>query len=133
MQIMKRKIVPIIGMSILLWLPLSGSGAALGTRQRTITPTLITNVPGIFASDLALYATKFLTPVLREKIANCGDPLGHKLAIDRTETGVVINFLGELQSADTSKNCHNPCTTCRVFMKLIRSTPTAPTVVASMR
>src|ERR1035437_707009 len=54
---MKRKIVPIMSMSVLLWLPVSGSGASLGTRQRTITPTLITNVPGIFASDLALYAT----------------------------------------------------------------------------
>jgi metallophosphoesterase (TIGR03768 family) len=54
---MKRKIVPIISMSVLLWLPISGSGAALGTRQRTITPTLITNVPGIFASDLARYET----------------------------------------------------------------------------
>jgi len=57
MQIMKRKIVPIMSMSVLLWLPVSGSGASLGTRQRTITPTLITNVPGIFASDLTLYAT----------------------------------------------------------------------------
>jgi metallophosphoesterase (TIGR03768 family) len=54
---MKLKIVPIISMSVLLWLPISGSGAALGTRQRTITPTVITNVPGIFASDLAMYAT----------------------------------------------------------------------------
>jgi hypothetical protein len=44
---------------------------------------------------------KFLTPVMREKIANCGEPLGHKVAIDRDGTGVVISFLGELQSADT--------------------------------
>ncbi len=54
---MKRKSVPIISMSVLLWLPIAGSGAALGTRQRTITPTVITNVPGISASDVALYAT----------------------------------------------------------------------------
>jgi hypothetical protein len=40
---------------------------------------------------------------------------------------------GVSKSAETSKNCHNPCTTCRVFIKLIRSTPTAPTVAASMR
>ena len=46
-----------MSMSVLLWLPVSGSGASLGTRQRTITPTLITNVPGIFALDLPLYAT----------------------------------------------------------------------------
>ena len=44
---------------------------------------------------------KFLTPVMREKIANYGEPLGHKVAIDRTDTGVLINFLGELQSADS--------------------------------
>ena len=43
---------------------------------------------------------KFLTPAMREKIANCGEPVGHKVAIDRDGTGVVINFLGELQSAD---------------------------------
>ena len=43
---------------------------------------------------------KFLTPVMREKIANCGEPLGHQVAIDRDGTGVVINFLGELQCAD---------------------------------
>jgi hypothetical protein len=54
---MKRKIVPIITLSVLLWLPVSGSGAALGTRQRTVTPTLITNVPGILVSDLAMYET----------------------------------------------------------------------------
>ena len=44
---------------------------------------------------------KFLTPVMREKIANCGEPLGHKVAIDRIGDSVVINFLGELQSSDT--------------------------------
>jgi hypothetical protein len=53
---MKPTIVKNIGLASLLLLPLSGSGAVLGTRQRTITPTLITNVPGIFASDLANYA-----------------------------------------------------------------------------
>ena len=56
-QLMKLTIIQIISMSVLPLLPISGSGAALGTRQRTITPTLITNVPGIFASDLALYET----------------------------------------------------------------------------
>ena len=38
---------------------------------------------------------------MQTKIAGYGGPLGHNVAIDRTETGVVINFLGELQSADT--------------------------------
>jgi hypothetical protein len=43
---------------------------------------------------------KLLTPHMQTKIAGLGGPLGHNVAIDRTETGVVINFLGELQSAD---------------------------------
>jgi metallophosphoesterase (TIGR03768 family) len=57
MDITRLKLVPIITLSLLPLLPVSGSGAALGTRQRTISPTPITNVPGIFASDLALYET----------------------------------------------------------------------------
>lgn len=44
---------------------------------------------------------KFLTPVMREKIAHCGEPVGHKVAIDPDGTGVAISFLGQLQSADT--------------------------------
>jgi metallophosphoesterase (TIGR03768 family) len=54
---MKLKIIPIISLAVLVFLPLSGSGAKLGTRQRTVTPTLITNVPGIVVSDLASYGT----------------------------------------------------------------------------
>ena len=57
MQVMQPRIIAVIGMSLLLWLPVSGSGAALGTRRRTVTPTLITNVPGIIVSDLAMYDT----------------------------------------------------------------------------
>ena len=38
---------------------------------------------------------------MQTKIAGYGGPLGHNVAIDRLGTGVVINFLGELQSADT--------------------------------
>ena len=44
---------------------------------------------------------KKLTPDMQAKIAGYGGPLGHHVAIDRDGTGVVINFLGELQSADT--------------------------------
>jgi len=53
---MKLKIVRFISLSVLLWLPISGSGAELGTRQRTITPVALTNVPTILVSDLSLYA-----------------------------------------------------------------------------
>jgi metallophosphoesterase (TIGR03768 family) len=57
-------------------------------------------------TDAGSYTTnaeliKFLTPSMQEKIANYGGPLGHHLAIDGNETGAVINFLGELQSADS--------------------------------
>jgi hypothetical protein len=38
---------------------------------------------------------------MQTKIANYGGPLGHNVAIDRNGAGVTINFLGELQSADT--------------------------------
>ncbi len=44
---------------------------------------------------------KLLTPPMQARIASLGGPLGHRVAIDRIGTGVVINFLGELQSADT--------------------------------
>jgi hypothetical protein len=43
---------------------------------------------------------KLLSPPMQTKIAGYGGPLGHNVAIDRVGTGVVINFLGELQSAD---------------------------------
>jgi hypothetical protein len=44
---------------------------------------------------------KTLTPAMQAKIAGYGGPLGHRLAIDQKAGGVTINFLGELQSADT--------------------------------
>jgi hypothetical protein len=44
---------------------------------------------------------KLLTPPMQSKIAGYGGPLGHNVAIDRVGNGVMINFLGELQSADT--------------------------------
>jgi len=55
---MKRNIVQIISLSIPLLLPLSGSGAELGTRQRTITPVAVTNapVPPIYPSAVSNYA-----------------------------------------------------------------------------
>ena len=38
---------------------------------------------------------------MQARIARLGEPLGHKVSIDRIGDRVVINFLGELQSADT--------------------------------
>jgi hypothetical protein len=43
---------------------------------------------------------KILSPAMQTIIAGYGGPLGHHVAIDGNETGAVINFLGELQSAD---------------------------------
>jgi metallophosphoesterase (TIGR03768 family) len=56
-------------------------------------------------TDTGSYTTnaeliKFLTPHMQGVIANLGGPLGHNVAIDSVGTGVMINFLGELQSAD---------------------------------
>ena len=45
---------------------------------------------------------KQLTPAMQAKIAGLGAPLGHRVSIDRAETGAVINFIGKLQSADDS-------------------------------
>ena len=53
---MKNNITRITSLLLLLWVPPSGNGAELGTRQRTITPVALTNVPGILASALPLYA-----------------------------------------------------------------------------
>jgi hypothetical protein len=44
---------------------------------------------------------KQLSPAMQTKIANYGGPLGHHVSVDSDETGVTINFLGELWSADT--------------------------------
>ena len=44
---------------------------------------------------------KILSPAMQAKIAGYGAPLGHRVAIDRIGTGVSVNFLGTLQSADT--------------------------------
>lgn len=44
---------------------------------------------------------KLLTPAMQTKLAGLGGPLGHQVAIDRVGDGVVLSFLGQLQSADT--------------------------------
>jgi hypothetical protein len=44
---------------------------------------------------------KTLSTNMQAKIAGYGGPMGHRVAIDRNGTGVVIDFLGTLQSADS--------------------------------
>jgi metallophosphoesterase (TIGR03768 family) len=66
----------------------------------------IARIAGVIASNDTTSHTynaelvKTLSAKMQAKIAGYGGPLGHHLAIDRDGTGAVINFLGELQSAD---------------------------------
>ena len=69
--------------------PVTNSGYPFGWNF-TDTNSFTTNIEMI----------KFLTPVMQAKVANCGEPLGRKVAIDCGGAGLAINFLGELQSAD---------------------------------
>jgi len=76
------------------------------SRGYAVGASRIFGAPNTNATDTCSYTcngelVKLLTPHMQAVIAGYGEPLGHKLAIDHTETGVVINFLGELQSADT--------------------------------
>jgi hypothetical protein len=50
---------------------------------------------------------KLLTPPMQAKIGGLGEPLGNKVAIDHDGDGVIVNFLGELLSAD---NLNGPWT-----------------------
>src|ERR1017187_9394078 len=53
---MKLNIIPIISLALPLWMPLSGSGAELGTRQRTITPVALSPyTPLLYPEDVAAY------------------------------------------------------------------------------
>ena len=54
---MKLALVPIISMSILLSLPVSGSGAVPTTRQQTILPVAIQpGTPQVAPSNVVMYA-----------------------------------------------------------------------------
>jgi hypothetical protein len=66
------------------------------------------SVAGSYTTNAELI--KFLTPPMQAVIAKLGGPLGHNVAIDGNETGAVINFLGELQSADNFLGSWNDVT-----------------------
>jgi hypothetical protein len=74
-------------------------GYAIGAARIFMTPCTSLADTNSYAHNAELL--KLLTPSMQAKIANYGGPLGHNVAIDSIGTGVVINFLGELQSADT--------------------------------
>jgi len=42
---------------------------------------------------------KYLSPAMQEKIADIGEPLGHSMHIESTDSGMAIDFLGQLQSS----------------------------------
>jgi metallophosphoesterase (TIGR03768 family) len=55
---MKLQFIQTIGLATLLWLPLSGSGAELGTRQQTILPlALPSDTPPLFPSNVSQYVS----------------------------------------------------------------------------
>ena len=68
-----------------------GAGRVFGLMDLTDTTSHTYNVELV----------KTLTLRMQAKIAGYGGLLGHNVAIDRIGTGVVISFLGKLQSADT--------------------------------
>jgi hypothetical protein len=74
-------------------------GYAIGAARIFMSPCTSITDTNSYAHNAELL--KLLSPPMQAVIAGYGGPLGHKVAIDRIGTGVVINFLGELQSADT--------------------------------
>jgi hypothetical protein len=84
-------------------------GYAVGAARIFMTPCTSLTDTNSYAHNAELL--KLLTPPMQAKIANYGGPLGHNVAIDYDGTGVVINFLGELQSADTLSGPWNDVTT----------------------
>jgi hypothetical protein len=57
-EVMPPVILQISSMLLLLWLPVSGSGVELGTRQQTILPCSITpGTPGLAPSNVSQYVS----------------------------------------------------------------------------
>jgi hypothetical protein len=74
-------------------------GYAVGAARIFVTPCTSLTDTNSYAHNAELL--KLLTPHMQTKIAGYGGPLGHNVAIDHVGSGMLINFLGELQSADT--------------------------------
>jgi hypothetical protein len=85
------------------------------SRGFSVGASRIFGVPSTNLTDTASYTengelVKLLTPPMQAKIASLGEPLGYKVAIDCDGNGVTINFLGELQAADTLSGPWNDVT-----------------------
>jgi hypothetical protein len=74
-------------------------GYAVGAARIFQTPCTSVSDTNSYAHNAELL--KLLTPSMQTKIAGYGGPLGYSVAIDQIGTGAAINFLGELQSADS--------------------------------
>jgi hypothetical protein len=83
-------------------------GYAVGAARIFMTPCTSLTDTNSYAQNAELL--KLLTPPMQAKIAGYGGPLGHNVAIDYDGTGVAVNFLGELQSADTLSGPWNDVT-----------------------
>ena len=88
-------------------------GYAVGAARIFMTPCTSLADTNSYAHNAELL--KLLTPPMQTKIANYGGPLGHHVAIDHIGTMVMINFLGELQSADTLSGPWNDVTNTSPF------------------
>jgi metallophosphoesterase (TIGR03768 family) len=73
-------------------------GYAVGAARIFAVPSTSLTDTNSYTQNAEL--VKLLTPHMQTQIAGLGEPLGHQVAIDGNEAGAVINFLGELQSAD---------------------------------
>ena len=92
----------------------TNSQAAI-SRGYAVGAARIFAVPSTNLTDTASYTqnaelVKLLTPPMQAKIAGLGEPLGYNVAIDHDGNGLIINFLGELQSADTLSGSWNDVT-----------------------
>ncbi len=72
-------------------------GYAIGTGRVFGDMPFDNTTPHTYNAELV----KPLTPAMQAKIAAYGTPLGYRTAIDSTGNGATINFLGQLQSADS--------------------------------
>lgn len=81
-----------------------GSPAEI-SRGYSVGASRIFGRPATNFADTASYVynaelVKVLSPPMQTIISKHGGSLGHRLSIDRCQTGVVITFTGKLQSAD---------------------------------
>jgi metallophosphoesterase (TIGR03768 family) len=92
-------------------------GFAVGAARIFAVPSTSLTDTNSYTQNAEL--VKLLTPPMQAAIAGLGEPLGNKVAIDRDETGMTINFLGKLQSADTLSGLWNDVTNISPYAVLV--------------